>query len=142
MKTNGTGVTSVFKKLESEKHNSWSMPAEEFKGQVATDGSLLGAAEKRGVCGWSVCKNWSDSPKTQNQNRKRDNNRDSDDRLRDLPEWLEEFKDNLEDTGTQDSDSGLRFGTFHESAIKIKEAQYPYSPSQKTEIAQYACGPK
>ena len=43
--------------------------------------------------------------------RKRDDNRDSDDRLRDLPAWLEEFTDNLEDTevhapvhSSQDSD--------------------------------------
>ena len=28
-------------KRESEKHKSWSMPAEEFNGHVATDGSLL-----------------------------------------------------------------------------------------------------
>ena len=43
---------------------------------------------------------------------KRDDSRDADDRLRDLPEWLEEFTDNLEDTEvhatahiSQDSDS-------------------------------------
>ena len=42
---------------------------------------------------------WCGSPsKTQNKNRKRDGSRDSDDRLRDLPEWLEEFTDNLEHT--------------------------------------------
>ena len=42
---------------------------------------------------------WYGSPsETHNKNRKRDGNRDSDDRLRDLPEWLEEFADNLEDT--------------------------------------------
>ena len=29
------------KKWESEKHKSWIMPAEEFKGHVATDGTLL-----------------------------------------------------------------------------------------------------
>ena len=29
-------------KWESEKHKSWCMPAEGFKGHVATDGSLLG----------------------------------------------------------------------------------------------------
>ena len=56
--------------------------------------------------------NWRDSPNTQNMNKKRDNNRASEDRLRDLPEWLEEFTDNLEDTEvpahahiSQDSDS-------------------------------------
>ena len=30
------------------------MPAEGFKGHVATDGSLLGTAGKCGACGWSV----------------------------------------------------------------------------------------
>ena len=50
--------------------------------------------------------------KTRNKNQNRDDSRDSDDRLRDLPEWLEEFSDNLEDTEvpapahiSQDSDS-------------------------------------
>ena len=42
------------KKWESEKRKSWSMPAEGFKGHVATDGSLLGTAGKWGACGWSV----------------------------------------------------------------------------------------
>ena len=37
---NGTGHFSM-RKWESEKHKSWSMPAEGFKGHVATDGSLL-----------------------------------------------------------------------------------------------------
>ena len=41
-------------KWESEQHKSWSMPAEEFKGHVATDGSLLGTAGKWRACGWSV----------------------------------------------------------------------------------------
>ena len=35
-----------------------------------------------------------------NIKKKMDDSRDSDDRLRDLPEWLEGFTDNLEDTGT------------------------------------------
>ena len=56
---------------------------------------------------------WCGSPsKTENNNKKRDGNRDSDDRLRDFPEWWEEFADNREDTGvhaqahfSQDSDS-------------------------------------
>ena len=42
--------------------------------------------------------NWRDSPNTQNKNTKRDNNRASEDRLRDLPEWLQEFTENLEET--------------------------------------------
>ena len=37
------------------------------------------------------------SPSNENQ-KKKDDNRDSDERLRDLPEWLEEFTDDLEDT--------------------------------------------
>ena len=51
-------------------------------------------------------------PENQKPNKKKNGSRDSDDRLRDLPDWLEEFTDNLEDTGTpvpahvsQDSDS-------------------------------------
>ena len=53
-----------------------------------------------------------DSTKSQNKNKKESNNQATGDRLRDLPGWLEEFTDNLEDTGTpvladipQDSES-------------------------------------
>ena len=42
------------RKWESEKHKSWGMPAEGFKGHVATDGPLLGNACKWGACGWAV----------------------------------------------------------------------------------------
>ena len=42
------------RKWESEKHKSWSMPAEGFECRVATDGSLLGRAGKWGACGWAV----------------------------------------------------------------------------------------
>ena len=35
-----------YDKVESEKYKSWSMPVEGFRGHVATDGSLLGKAEK------------------------------------------------------------------------------------------------
>ena len=55
---------------------------------------------------------WRDSTKSQNKNKKESNNQATGDRLRDLPGWLEEFTDNLEDTGTpvladvpQDSES-------------------------------------
>ena len=41
-------------KVESEKDKSWSIPAEGFKGHVATDGSLLATAGKWEACGWSV----------------------------------------------------------------------------------------
>ena len=40
-------------KWESEKHRSWGIPAEGFKGHVATDGSLLGIAGMWGACGWA-----------------------------------------------------------------------------------------
>ena len=50
--------------------------------------------------------------RNQKQNKKRDGDRDTDDPLRDIPEWLEEFTDNLKDTEmdapahvSQDSDS-------------------------------------
>ena len=39
---------------ESEKHKSWSMPAEGSKGHIATDGSLLENAGKGGARGWAV----------------------------------------------------------------------------------------
>ena len=54
MKANGTGATSVRKNGKTEKHKSWGMPAEGFKGHVTTDGSLLETPGKWGVCGWSV----------------------------------------------------------------------------------------
>ena len=39
---------------ESEKHRSWRMPVEGFKGRVATDGSLSGKTGKWGAPGWAV----------------------------------------------------------------------------------------
>ena len=42
------------RKWESEKHKTWGMRAEGFKGHVATDGSLLGNAGMWGACGWAV----------------------------------------------------------------------------------------
>ena len=42
------------KKWESEKHRGKGIPAEGFKGHVATDGSLLCTAGKWRACGWSV----------------------------------------------------------------------------------------
>ena len=41
-------------KWESEKHESWGMPSEGFKGHVATDASHLGKAGKWGACVWAV----------------------------------------------------------------------------------------
>ena len=42
------------KRWESEKYKSWGLPAEGFRGHVATDGSLLGVTGKWSACGWSV----------------------------------------------------------------------------------------
>ena len=74
-------------------------------------------------------------PITQNQNKKRDNNRASDDRLRDLPEWLEEFTDNREDTemfaSAHTHFSGLRFGTSFESGINIKGVYFSHFPKDR-----------
>ena len=42
------------RKWESERLKSWVVPAEGFKGHVATDGSLLGTAGKWCACGWAV----------------------------------------------------------------------------------------
>ena len=41
-------------KCKSEKYKSLSMPGEGFRGQVATDGSLLGKAGKWRACVWAV----------------------------------------------------------------------------------------
>ena len=40
--------------LQYEKPKSWCMPAEGFKGHVATEGSLLSIAGKWRACGWAV----------------------------------------------------------------------------------------
>ena len=40
------------KMWESEKHRSWCMQVEGFRGHVATDGSLLGKTGKWEACGW------------------------------------------------------------------------------------------
>ena len=70
-----------------------------------------------------------DHPQNSKINKKRDDKRDSDDRLRDPP-GLEEFTDDLEDTEllapahiSQDSDSERPTKVV----FKIKDAQYLYS---------------
>ena len=61
------------------------------------DPSSSGPASDR--CDEHAPGNWRDThPVTQHQNKKRNGTRDSDDRLRDLPEWLEDYTDNLDDT--------------------------------------------
>ena len=66
--------------------------------------------------------------KIHNNGEKRDDNRDSDDRLRDLP-WMVGGVNRIWRTQkcTRTHFSGLRFGTSYESDIKIKEALYLYS---------------
>ena len=54
MKANGTVAIFSVRKWASEKHKSWSVSAEDFKGHVATDGSLLGNGGKWRACGWAV----------------------------------------------------------------------------------------
>ena len=78
---------------------------------TSRDVSSSGPAAER--CDEPAPGNWRETNRTtQNQNKKRNGNRDSDDLLRDLPEWWEELTDNLEDTDmpvpahiAQDSDS-------------------------------------
>ena len=77
---------------------------------------------------------WCGSPsKTPNPHRKRDDNRDSDNRLRDLPEWLEQFTDYLEDTElhspahiSQDSDSERPT-----KVVSRKHSIYTHSPKDR-----------
>ena len=77
-----------------------------------------------------------------NKNKKGDGSRDADDLLRDLPEWLEEFTDHLEDTPalahiSQESDSE------RPSKVVSKQGSIVLKlTSQKTEIAKSACEPK
>ena len=59
--------------------------------------------------------NWSDTQESLEHLHKKDDNRDADERLRDFPEWLEEFTDNRQDKEllapahiSRDSDSKLR----------------------------------
>ena len=49
-----------------------------------------------------------DSSETQNNNEKRDDRKKPDDPLADLPEWLEEFTDVLEDTELHASEHSSR----------------------------------
>ena len=90
--------------------------------------------------------NWRETHQTtKNQNKKKDDNRDSDERLRHLPEWLEECADNLEDrdVDARTHFSGLRFGTFFKSGINNKEAQFLYSLPERPKLrSMLACGPR
>ena len=76
--------------------------------------------------------NWRHSPKTQNKNKKRDNDGATGNRLRDFLEWSEEFTENLEDTEvlacTRTHFSRLRFRTASQ------EAQHFYSLPERSEL--------
>ena len=80
--------------------------------------------------------------KTQHRNKKRDTTRASDDRLRDLPEWLEEFTEKsrrCRSACTRKHFSGLRFGTSYNRSTE--EAQCLHT-SKKIEIAKCGCEPR
>ena len=86
----------------------------------------MGLGQKKSTSSKIEIKLHSENPK---QIEKNNDNRDSDDLLRNLPEWLEEFTDNLEDSEilvpahiSQDSDTERPTKVV----IKIKEAQYLY----------------
>ena len=76
-----------------------------------------------------------DSTKSQNKNKKESNKQATGDRLRDLPEWLEEFTDNIEDTEapvpahvSQDSDSELPTKVVSKSR---KHSSYTHFPKDR-----------
>ena len=82
--------------------------------------------------------------KNSNKNKKSDGHRDSDDRLRDLREWSEEFTENHEDTEvpapapiSHDSDSECPTKVVSKSRKHCVCTDFP-----KAEIAKSACEPK
>ena len=91
--------------------------------------------------------NWYGSPsETKNKNKKRDGNRDSDNRLRDLLAWLEEFTDNLKDTelhAPASHFSGLRFGPsydvqrkwYQNQRCKVFSTHFPKDPKLRSLLA-------
>ena len=74
-------------------------------------------------------------PKTKNN--KRDGSRDADDRLRDLPEWLEDFTDNLEATELHASAHSSPKSDLENTTTVATGArrQCFYSLSKRAEIA-------
>ena len=81
--------------------------------------------------------------KKQNTKKKGDDSRDSDDRLRDLLEWLEEFTHNLEDAELPASAHSSR-DPDSERPMKVAPRKHSIFilTSQKTEIAKSACEPR
>ena len=85
----------------------------------------------------------SDELATRRLNREslRDDKKDADDPLADLPFWLKDFTDNLEPTevhATRTHFAGLRFGTSYERGTKIEEAKHLYSLPERPKIATSA----
>ena len=86
--------------------------------------------------------NWREYPKTENKNKYRDNNRDSDDRLRDLREWLEEFTENLQDTDVPAPHTFL-MTQIRNVLRKWHSGSTVFTlTSHKIEIGKYACEPR
>ena len=80
-----------------------------------------------------------DPSKTQNKNKKRDDRKNSDDLLADLPEWLVEFTDKLEDTELHASaHSSQNSDSEHSTKAATKARKHNISTLQKTEIAKSA----
>ena len=74
--------------------------------------------------------NWREAHQTtKKQNKKKDDNRDSDERLRDLREWLKEFPDNLEDRDACASHISQDTDSEHPTRVvsQSRDAQYLYS---------------
>ena len=82
--------------------------------------------------------NWRDTdPRTQNQNKQRNGSGISDDRLRDLPEWLEEFTESRKQGNAcaRTRFSGLRVsGRPSNSGIKVKDAWFFYSLPKRPKL--------
>ena len=81
-------------------------------------------------------------PKNQNKIKKRKVSRDADDRLRDLPDWLEEFTDILEDTelpasahSSQDSDSERPTKVALKSTRHRIHTHFPKRPKLRSLLA-------
>ena len=85
-----------------------------------------------------------DQPKKKTKHKKKgDDSRDSDDRLRDLLEWLEKFTHNLEDAELPASAHSSR-DPDSERPMKVAPRKHSIFilTSQKTEIAKSACEPR
>ena len=86
--------------------------------------------------------NWRDSPKTKTNFNKRDNNRPSGDRLRDFPEWLAEFTENLEDTEVP-ATSHISHDSGSERPTKVPSRKHIiFTHFPRDRIAKYACEPR